>query len=315
MKPAYLKTRESGELAKRVKAALEELKDCHACPRGCGVNRTAGELGICKTGRHAQVSSFNLHFGEEDPLVGEGGSGTIFFSRCNLLCIFCQNFDISHEPADCAEVGPDQLAKMMIQLQKNGAENINFVTPSHVVPQILEALPIAIDNGLDVPLVYNTSSYDRLETIRWLDGIFDIYLPDLKFADSKAAKRLAKAEDYPKRAEEAVKEMHRQVGDLVTDERGVAVRGVMVRHLVMPEGLAGTEYWMRFLSEEVSKNTYVNIMDQYRPCGLASKYPEINRPITPEEYARAVETAGKYGITRLDERRKNLVYRLWQALR
>ncbi len=245
-----------------------------------------------------KVSSYNPHFGEESPLVGMHGSGTIFITSCNLGCVFCQNYDISHL-GEGYEVSFERFAQMMIELQNMDCHNINFVTPTHVVPQILEALPIAIRGGLKIPLVYNTGGYDLVETLQLLDGIFDIYMPDFKFSDNDTAARLCRAEDYPEVAMKAIKEMHRQVGDLVINERGIAERGLIVRHLVMPNELAGTCKVMQFLAGEISRNTYVNIMDQYYPCGLARQYPEINRRITAEEFEYALRIAHEEGIRRL----------------
>lgn len=307
--PAYLKLAAEGLLEERVAKAQEILKSCRLCPRECKVNRLAGEIGYCRTGAHAVVSSYSPHFGEEDPLVGRGGSGTIFFTHCNLLCLFCQNYEISHL-GEGQEVGPDRLAKFMLTLQEMGCHNINFVTPTHVVPQILSALGLAIAGGLRIPLVYNTGGYDSLETLKLLDGLVDIYMPDLKFMDGEVAYKLCRARDYPQRAKEAIKEMHRQVGDLIINEKGLAERGLLIRHLVMPGGLAGTREAMRFLAQEISKNTYVNIMAQYRPCGEASKYPPLNRRITQAEYDEALAIAQEEGIHRLDQRRGIRIWRL-----
>jgi putative pyruvate formate lyase activating enzyme len=314
MNAAYLALRASGELEKRAKRAVTRLASCELCPRRCKVDRLHGERGLCMAGRRAPVASSNLHFGEEDPLVGQGGSGTVFFAGCNLLCVFCQNFDISHETAEAQEADPERLAGVMLSLQEQGAENINFVTPSHVVPQILEALTLAVDAGLRLPLVYNTGGYDALETLRLLDGVVDIYMPDVKFWDAAAAGRYMRAGDYPERARRAVREMHRQVGDLTINERGAAERGLLVRHLVMPGGLAGTGTWMEFLANEISRETYVNVMDQYRPCGRAADHPEINRGISAEEYREALRLAAEAGLTRLDERRGGALYRLLKRL-
>jgi putative pyruvate formate lyase activating enzyme len=245
------------------------------------------------------VSSYNPHFGEEAPLVGRHGSGTIFFTSCSLRCVFCQNWEISHLMLG-EEVSHQRLAKMMVELQAKGCHNINFVTPTHMVPQILGALPYAIEMGLRIPLVYNTGGYDRVETLQLLEGVFDIYMPDIKYMDPAYARRYSGAEDYPQVVRAAVREMHRQVGDLVLDGRGLAVRGLVVRHLIMPAGVAGTRQVMRFLAREVSRDTYVNLMDQYRPCGRASDYPEIARPITQEEFEAAVEATREEGIYRLD---------------
>jgi putative pyruvate formate lyase activating enzyme len=302
MEPVYLEAHRSGLLQQRIETAVAVLESCHLCPRWCEVNRLQGETGVCETGRQAAVSSYNAHFGEEDPLVGKNGSGTIFMTSCNLRCVFCQNYDISHL-GHGATVAASSLAEMMLHLQRHGCHNINFVTPTHVVPQILEALPEAIEGGLAVPLVYNCGGYEETATLELLDGIFDIYMPDFKFWDGAAAERFCAAPDYPEKACAAVKEMHRQVGDLVLDEGGIARRGLLVRHLVMPEGLAGTREIMRFLATEVSRDTYVNVMSQYRPCGEASRFPELRRSVTPEEYRDAVRMAREEGIHRLDERR------------
>ncbi len=298
---AYRNRFRRGTLRERTAAAHEALAHCTLCPRNCGVNRLEGELGFCRTGVRAIVSSFGPHFGEEEPLVGRGGSGTIFFASCNLRCVFCQNFEISHE-MEGREVEPQSLAAIMLHLQDAGCHNINFVTPSHVVPQILAALELAAEKGLRLPLVYNTGGYDALETLRLLDGIVDIYMPDLKCMDREVARTYLTAEDYPDTARAAIREMHRQVGDLVLDTQGIALRGLLVRHLVMPNGLAGTEAAMRFLADEISRNTYVNVMAQYRPCGLADRYAPLARPISGAEYRAAVESALAAGLQRLDDR-------------
>ncbi|MEE9566475.1 MAG: radical SAM protein [Desulfobacteria bacterium] len=301
--PAYIETYKKGLLKEKIARAHEILEACVLCPRACGVDRLSGELGICQTGEHAIVSSYNPHFGEESPLVGNHGSGTIFFARCNLLCLFCQNYEISHG-GEGVPFSSEELAKTMLLLQERGCHNINFVTPSHVVPQILAALDKAIALGLRVPLVYNTGGYDRPETLRILEGLFDIYMPDFKFWDSKVAEEFSDAPDYPEVAQEALKEMHRQVGDLVMNEQGIAQRGLLIRHLVLPQGLAGTREFMRFLAKEISPNSYVNIMAQYRPCGRASEVKALRRSITDEEYQEAIQVAHEEGITRLDERRR-----------
>ncbi|MBP1726084.1 MAG: Radical domain protein [Deltaproteobacteria bacterium] len=308
MDPSYLKAHREGILRERIAAALAILERCRLCPRHCEVNRLKGEQGVCQTGRQAIVSSHNAHFGEEDPLVGRGGSGTIFLTQCNLLCVFCQNYEISHM-GEGAPVQAGDLADMMVTLQGQGCHNINFVTPTHVVPQLLEALPEAIERGLRVPLVYNCGGYEEVATLHLLDGLVDIYMPDFKFWDSQVAERYCKATDYPEKARLAVKEMHRQVGDLTVDDMGIARRGLLIRHLVMPDGLAGTRDIMRFLATEVSKNTYVNVMSQYRPCGEAYRYRELQRMITVEEYREAVRMAHEEGIHRLDERRLIHVFR------
>ena len=285
------------ELRERAARAKELLRQCTLCPRRCGVDRTAGEIGFCGTGELAAVASYAPHFGEEPPLVGRRGSGTIFFCGCNLGCIFCQNYDISHLRRG-AEVYCEELAAMMLALQKLGCHNINFVTPTHVVPQIFEALVVACANGLEVPLVYNCGGYDSLETLKLLDGVIDIYMPDMKYSDKSASKSLSRAEDYWEVCRAAVKEMHRQVGDLRMNSAGVATSGLLVRHLVLPEGLAGTSEVMRFLAQEISVGTYVNIMDQYRPCYKADEDSRLGRHITPNELAEAVSEARKQGLRR-----------------
>jgi putative pyruvate formate lyase activating enzyme len=301
--PVYLETHRRGVLQAKIDAAYEVLSLCTLCPRNCRVDRHRGKLGVCRTGDRPVVSSYAPHFGEEDPLVGIHGSGTIFFTHCNLYCIFCQNYEISHG-GEGEEVRVADLAAMMLILQKRGCHNINFVTPSHQVYQILAALPAAIAGGLNVPLVYNTGGYDALLTLRLLNGVVDIYMPDFKFWDSQVAKDLCQAEDYPAIARQAVKEMHRQVGDLVMDESGVARRGLLVRHLVLPDHLAGTREIMGFLAREVSPLTYVNVMGQYRPCGRAGEHPSLGRFLTGSEYEEAQDLAREAGLTRLDHREK-----------
>jgi putative pyruvate formate lyase activating enzyme len=310
MEPSYLKTHNEGILQERIESALGILENCRLCPRHCEINRLEDEVGVCKTGRQAVVSSYSPHFGEEDPLVGSGGSGTIFMTHCNLGCIFCQNYEISHL-SEGVPVTTSDLAQMMLNLQRRGCHNVNFVTPTHMVPQILEALPEAIEEGLQVPLVYNCGGYEEVDTLRLLDGIFDIYMPDFKFWDSKVAAQFCSAPDYRDKVCAAVKEMHRQAGDLILDQAGVAQRGLLIRHLVMPDGLASTREIMRYLANEVSRNTYVNVMSQYRPCGEAHKYPELRRSITTDEFREAVSMAQEEGIHRLDERR---LARLFQWL-
>lgn len=300
--PSYIKLHQQGRLKERIDRALSLLADCHLCPRSCGVDRTGSEQGFCKTKRYAKVASCSPHFGEEAPLVGSHGSGTIFFSSCNLLCSFCQNYDISHLRHG-TEAGPNEIASMMLHLANLGCHNINFVTPTHVVPQILEALPAAIEGGLDIPLVYNTGAYDTVETLKLLENIFDIYMPDFKFWDKSHASKYCFASDYPVVARAAIKEMHRQVGDLVIYEDGIARRGLLVRHLVMPQDIAGTAGVMHFLAQTISTHTYVNIMDQYHPCFHADKDTEINRRITQDEYREALRAAEKADIHRLDQPR------------
>jgi putative pyruvate formate lyase activating enzyme len=305
--PAYLRLLSSGELGRRVAAAYARLEACDICARECGVNRRESAEGAgCHTGERAVVSSAGPHFGEEDPLVGRGGSGTIFFSWCNLQCQFCQNAEIS-QLGYGQEVEPEDLARMMLDLQDQGCHNINFVSPSHVVPQILAGLLVAAQAGLRLPLVYNTGGYDSLKTLALLDGVVDIYMPDMKYADPGVAQRFSRVRNYPAVNQAAVREMHRQVGDLTTDERGVALRGLLVRHLVLPDDLAGTSEIVRFLHDEISANTYINVMAQYRPCHHAHEYPPLDRRLTNQEYAGAVRLAADAGL-RLDERRARLVW-------
>ena len=301
LEAAYLKSADSGLLNDKVLKSRSMLSQCALCPRGCGINRLTGQTGVCRTGEKAWVSSCNPHFGEEAPLVGHHGSGTIFITHCNLMCNFCQNYDISHEEQGI-EVPDTQLAEMMLYLQQKGCHNINFVTPSHIVPQILSAVEIAAEKGLTVPLVYNTSGYDTVETLELLEGVFDIYMPDFKFWDPEVARQTCNAEDYPEIARCAVKEMHRQVGDLILNESGIATRGLLIRHLVMPGGLAGTEEIMTFIANNLSVDTYVNIMPQYRPMGDAAHIPELSRHISQKEFASALQLAAKSGVKRLDKR-------------
>lgn len=307
--PAYINALKTGALERRASQALEALAHCTLCPRRCGVDRTSGARGTCKTGRRAVVASYCAHFGEEAALVGRNGSGTIFFTHCNLRCNFCQNYDISHGGEGRA-MDDDQLAEIMLDLQQTGCHNINFVTPSHVVPQILSAVYLAAQLGLTLPLVYNSSGYDRVETLRLLHGIVDIYMPDFKFWDSKVAQDTCNAPDYPEVAKHALLEMHRQVGDLCIDKAsGLASKGVLVRHLVLPGGLAGTAKIMEFLTNSLSTNTYVNVMSQYRPCGRALDMPALTVALSPAEYDQAVQEAQAAGITRLDKPRR--VFQLW----
>jgi putative pyruvate formate lyase activating enzyme len=301
--PSYLPLLHTGDLQRRVEPAYARLAACDICPRHCGADRLAGELGDCHTGQLARVSSYGPHHGEEDVLRGWRGSGTIFFTRCNLHCQFCQNHDIS-QTDDGDLVTPAELAAIMLRLQAAGCHNINFVSPSHVVPQILAAVLIAAQAGLRLPLVYNTGGYDALETLALLDGVIDIYMPDMKYADPAAAERYSLAPDYPSINQAAVKEMHRQVGDLQVDAQGLAVRGLLVRHLVLPDDLAGSRAIMRFLAEEISPHTYLNVMDQYRPAWRASRYPELNRSTSRSEHQAVLQAAQDAGLQRLDKRRR-----------
>jgi len=303
-----METFQNGLLKEKIRKAHKMLGACVLCPRRCKVDRLSGETGVCKTGLQALVSSYNPHFGEEAPLVGRHGSGTIFFTHCNLLCIFCQNYDISHL-GHGEEVSDEQLADLMLYLQNLGCHNINFVTPSHVVPQILSAVGIAAAAGLSVPLVYNSGGYDSIHTLKLLEDVVDIYMPDFKFWEPEVAKNACDAEDYPEIARQALKEMHRQAGDLVTDESGIARRGILLRHLVLPQDLAGTRQVMKFIAQEISTNTYVNIMPQYRPCGRADEIKELSRHLSQKDFNMALEAAIDEGIERLDSRRRKFV--LW----
>jgi putative pyruvate formate lyase activating enzyme len=305
--PAYIRTFEKGLLQQKIKAARKLLSPCKLCPRKCGVDRLSGEIGVCKTASQAWVSSYNSHFGEESPLVGKHGSGTIFFTHCNLMCLFCQNFDISHE-GHGQEVTDEELAAIMLALQQQGCHNINFVTPSHVVPQILAALEIAVQHGLCVPLVYNSGGYDLSATLRLLEGVFDIYMPDFKFWNPELAESACQAADYAEVACKALKEMHRQVGDLIIDDGGIARKGLLIRHLVLPGGMAGTRKIMRFIAREISTRSYVNIMSQYRPCGRVAEISGLNALLSPTDYQTALQEAKKEGITRLDQPRRAFVF-------
>jgi len=290
----------------RAKAVLEE---CCLCPRHCGVNRLAGESGKCRVTSQVAVSSYGPHFGEEAPLVGRHGSGAIFFAYCNLQCIFCQNYTISHF-GEGSVVGNEELARMMLSLQLSGCHNVNLVSPTHAVPYILEALELAVSGGLHLPLVYNSGGYDSVETLKLLDGVVDIYMPDMKYSNEKTAERFSGVKNYPEVNRAAVKEMHRQVGDLQIDEQGVAQRGLLVRHLVLPDGLAGTEAVVRFLAQEVSTNTYLNVMAQYHPCYQAFDIPQLARPVSREEFNEAVDLARQQGLHRLDKQKIPLPLKL-----
>ena len=290
----------TNELAKRAEQALHHLDDCDLCARYCRVNRRTGiEGAVCRTGERAVIASYGPHHGEENPLRGWAGSGTIFFSWCNLRCVFCQNWDISQRGIG-RETGTRELADIMLQLQAEGCHNINLVSPSHVVAQIIAAVSNAAPRGLRLPLVYNTGGYDSLEALALLDGIVDIYMPDMKYGDPALARKYSKVRNYVEVNRAAVKEMHRQVGNLVLDEKGVAQRGLLIRHLVLPHGIAGTEQVLEFLANEISTDTYLNLMDQYRPCYRAGEYPELARALTREEYRRATAAAAKHGLSRLD---------------
>jgi len=309
--PGYLKLSANGELERRVEQALERLSPCRLCPRCCRIDRRRDEDSFCRTGCRARIASYGPHLGEEDCLRGERGSGTIFFTGCNLGCVFCQNFDISQQERGI-EIDPEGLAGIMLALQERGCHNINLVSPTHVLPQWLEALPRAVRGGLRLPIVYNTGGYDSAASLRLLDGIVDIYMPDFKCWDPERARRYLRAPDYPEVARAAFREMHRQVGDLRCDANGLAAGGLLVRHLVMPGGMDDTRAIARFLAAELSPRTYVNIMAQYRPANQvgASRFPELNRMVTVKEMAAAYRLAEEAGLRRFDERRPNPIRRL-----
>jgi putative pyruvate formate lyase activating enzyme len=299
MHPSYLHLLESGELQERALEAHRQLAHCLGCAWECGIDRLAGKVGVCRTGEQARVSSYGPHLGEEDPLRGWRGSGTIFFTSCNLRCQYCQNHDIS-QTENGYLVKADRLAEIMLELQALGCHNINLVSPSHVVAQFLEALLLAVQAGLRLPIVYNTGGYDSMHSLHLLDGVIDIYMPDMKYTSDRIARAYSKIPHYPRVNQAAVLEMHRQVGDLQIDADGLATRGLLVRHLVLPNGLAGTGEIVRFLAEQVSPNTYLNLMDQYRPAFNARLFPKLNRRVKSEEYQAAVHMAQAVGLKRLD---------------
>ena len=304
--PAYANLEKEGKFGQKVKEAYALFEKCELCPRKCGVNRARGEKGFCRAPLKPVVFGHHPHFGEEMSLVGQNGSGTIFFSNCNLRCIFCQNWPIAHEGRG-KDIRDEDLAEMMLDLQGKGCHNINLVTPTHVMPNILNAIRIALKKGLNLPIMYNTSGYERVEALKRLDGVVDIYKPDIKYMDpDKAKKYSAGASDYPEVTKKAVIEMNRQVGVLQLDSHGVARRGVIIRHLVMPNRVAGTEEFTRWVSESLPKNTYVNIMAQYRVEYKAFEYPEIARGITVQEFTEAMDWAIRYGLTNLDPKSKEL---------
>jgi putative pyruvate formate lyase activating enzyme len=304
--PAYLKLLRSGDLEERAGSARSRLADCDLCARYCRVNCHETTMGaVCRTGRRAVLHGHGPHHGEERPLRGWGGSGTIFFSWCNLRCVYCQNWEISQKGVG-REVDAESLATCMLSLQEQGCHNVNFVTPSHVVAQILEALVIAARSGLRLPLVYNTGGYDSLEALDLLDGVVDIYMPDMKYGDSHVAHRYSRVRDYCEVNRAAVKEMYRQVGDLVVDDDGIASRGLLVRHLVLPGDLANTEQVLSFIADEISPATYVNLMDQYHPCHRARDFPPLDRPLTGGEFRREREIARRIGLPEGEDRRWGL---------
>jgi len=293
----YIELARKGKLAKKLESLTEILRECRLCPRECGVNRLEGQLGYCQAGADLMVSSAFPHFGEEPPLVGQHGSGTIFLTHCNLRCIFCQNYDISHlgrgEP-----IAPSDMARTMVRLQEMGCHNINFVTPTHYAAQIVAALPLGIEMGLRLPIVYNCSGYESLEILQLLDGIVDIYMPDAKFMEAQDARQFCNAPDYPEVLRVVLKEMHRQVGDLTLNSKGVAERGLLIRHLVMPGGVASSESVLKFIAEEISVHSYVNIMNQYRPEYRAGEHQQINRRTNYKEYLEAIQIAKRFRLYR-----------------
>lgn len=296
MLPSYIKTWETGKLKETAELAVSMLASCEICPRKCKVNRLKDRQGFCKTGRLAEVYSFFAHHGEEPPISGENGSGTIFFSHCNMACLYCQNYEFSQIEGPGKPMAASELAKVMLELQGKGCHNINLVSPTHVIPQILEALLIAVPEGLKIPLVYNTGGYESAETIKLLEGIVDIYLPDMRYADPALSKQYSCAPDYPKHNREAVKEMHRQVGIASMNEQGIMEKGVIVRHLVLPENISGTDRIMKFLAEEISPETYISLMSQYTPYYKALETPRINRRVTVEEYEKAQDIMEACGL-------------------
>lgn len=283
------------DVAEKIDAAKAMLKECTVCPRQCGTDRTVGEKGYCGMTAEVVVSSVSPHFGEEPPLVGSNGSGTIFLCGCNLRCAFCQNYDISHRE-NGREVDTEGLVHAMLRLQQAGCHNINFVTPTHYTPQLMEAVHSAREAGLRAPIVYNCGGYESLDMLRLLEGFVEIYMPDFKFASVDTAERYCHAPDYAEVAKAALKEMQRQVGDLEIDEEGIATRGLLIRHLVMPGGLEDSKRVIDFVADEVSPGAYINVMEQYRPCGEAYRHPEINRPLQPEEFRRAFDYAASRGL-------------------
>ena len=300
----YLKLYQNGELKNRIQKLYSILENCELCPRKCRVNRLKDEKGYCRSGKDLSVSSYGPHFGEEDPLVGNSGSGTIFLASCNLLCVYCQNYDISHEGYG-KPVSEEEVADFMIDLQRRGCHNINFVTPTHFASQLLKSLDSAIPKGLQLPIVWNCGGYENVEIIKLLDGIVDIYMPDMKYGSRESADKYSDAPDYFECSRESVKEMHRQVGDLQV-ENGIATRGLLVRHLVLPNNVANSRAVLEFIAEKISKDTYVNIMDQYRPVFKASDYKEISRSPTFKEYREVVKIAEELGIIKGETYRHGL---------
>lgn len=301
-RPAYIDLLENGALAERAQKAYQLLQRCRLCPRYCGTDRRVTVKGaVCRTGVHAVVHSYGPHHGEENPLRGWNGSGTLFFSGCNLRCVYCQNWEISQKRVG-REIDTGELAGMMLELQSEGCHNINLVSPSHVVAQVIAAVSIAARQGLHLPIVYNTGGYDSPEALALLDGIIDIYMPDMKYGNSIVAREYSRVRDYVEVSQQAVREMHRQVGDLVLDHWGLARRGLLVRHLVLPGDLAGTNEVLSFIAREISENTYLNLLDQYRPCYRADAHPPLDRSVSRKQYQRALKLAADFGLSRLDQR-------------
>ncbi len=295
MQPVYLESYRNGNLSTIIEKTFKLLESCVICPRKCKVNRLKGEKGFCKTALLPKVFSYTQHHGEEPPISGQNGSGTIFFSECNMRCIYCQNFKFSQSGLG-REIQIEELATYMLKLQEMKCHNINFVTPTHIMPQILKALHIAISKGLRIPLCYNTSGYELPEMIKLLDGIVDIYLPDMRYSDNKSAIKYSSAPDYPLYNRESIKDIHRQVGIAQIDEDGIIKRGMIIRHLVLPNGISGTDKIMKFIAEELSQETYISLMSQYFPCHKVKKIDPISRRITLEEYEEAQEIMKKYGL-------------------
>ncbi len=289
--PTYLNIKEE-EFDRQIEKAYKLLSSCEVCPHKCRVNRLKGEQGICRSGEEVMISSYNTHFGEEPPLVGNFGSGTIFFTNCNLKCVYCQNYPIS-QLGNGNKMSLLGLAKIMLALQKRKCHNINLVTPTHFVPQILKSLKLAIKMGLHIPIVYNTSGYDSVNTLKLLDSVVDIYLPDARYADNEIARKYSSAPNYFKIMKKSLKEMYRQVGDLAVDKTGVARSGLIVRHLVLPGGLSGTKKIMHFIAREISPHTYISLMAQYFPAYQAGQFPPLSRKINKEEYRKASQAFRK----------------------
>ena len=298
--PSYIKLHKSGELKKRGEALWQIMEECRLCPRQCGVNRIEGDKGFCHASAQLEIASYHPHFGEEKPLVGRGGSGTIFYSNCNLRCVFCINWEIS-QGGDGRPKTIENAADMMLRLQNMGCQNINIVTPTHYSPHTILALDMAAGKGLHLPLVYNTCGWERVEILQKLDGIVDIYLPDFKYSDGEmSAKYSSGAEAYPEVTQKALLEMHRQVGVAKPTKDGLMYRGLMIRHLVMPNDVSGTKKVIAWIAENLPKDTYLNLMSQYRPAYKANDYPHITRRITRKEYSDAVKCAREAGLTNLD---------------